>query len=185
MKIIPATERLSLHRELDLEFVQAHQKKEINRRHQVSNARAVTRGLPERNFRAPAPLDVNWNFENLFFEVAKSTSLALPIAELDDKLNLQLALARAALLEKRRTRLAAYFESNTGYFRLEAYIAVAGLDICSETADSWYAERITKGKPREKVSVELYRSLLWKGMLEIRSLIGYANIFKRRLRTGR
>ena len=148
MKIIPATERLVLHRELDLESIQAQQMEEIKRAHRVSNARAVARGLPERAFTPPAPPDANWNYETVFFDVVKTTSLALPVAGLDDKLNLQLALARGALLEKRRKRLANYFEKATHHFRLEAYIAVAELDICSETIDTWHAERVKKGTLR-------------------------------------
>ena len=105
MKIIPATERLLLHRELNLESVQAQQMEEIDRRHRISNARAVARGVHERCFTTPVPLDANWKFEVAFFEVAKSTAFALPVLGLDDKLNLQLALARAALLEKRNMRL--------------------------------------------------------------------------------
>jgi len=150
MKIIPATERLVLHRELDLESIQAQQIGEIERMHRASNARAVARGLPERAFATPAPPDANWSYETVFFDVVKTTSLALPVAGLDDKLNLQLALARASLLEKRRKRLADYFEKATHHFRLEAYIAVAGLDICSETVDTWHAERVKKGTLRDK-----------------------------------
>ena len=101
MKIMPATERLLLHRELGLESAHAQQMEEINRRHQVSNARAVARGLPERNFTPPAPPDVSWSFETVFSEVVKTTSLTLPVEGLDDKLNLQLALACAALWRKR------------------------------------------------------------------------------------
>jgi len=74
----------------------------------------------------------------VFFEVAQSTSLTLLIAGLD----LQLALARAALLVKRRERLAIYFERHPTYFRLESYIAVAELKICSEKLEIWHAERI-------------------------------------------
>ena len=146
MKIIPATERLVLHHELNLESVQALQMEEINRQYRVSNARAVARGLPEREFTPPAPPDANWNYETVFFEVAKTAKLALPVAGLDDKINLQLALARAELLETRRERLSAYFDASPNYYRLEAYIAVAGLDICSETAEAWRTARNEKGK---------------------------------------
>jgi len=145
MKIIPTTERLLLHRELGLESAHAQQMEEINRRHRVSNARAVSRGLPERNFTPPAPPDANWSFETVFTEVVKTTSLALPVAGLDDKLNLQLALARAALLEERRKQLAVYFEKYSYHFRVESYVAVAELNICTETFDAWLAERVKKG----------------------------------------
>ena len=112
MNFMSVTERLLLHRELDLESVQAQQLEAITRRHRISNSRAADRGLPQREYKTPTPSDTNWNFETVFSEVAKCTSVALPIAGLDDKLNLQLALARAALLEERRKRLAAYFEAH-------------------------------------------------------------------------
>ena len=80
------------------------------------------------------------------FEVAKTTTFTLPVMALDDKLNLQLALARAALMEERRKRLVVWFETIPTFFRLEPYIAVAELDICSETVDRWHAERVRKGK---------------------------------------
>jgi len=160
MKIIPATERLLLHRELDLESVRAQQMEEVNHRHRVSNARAAARGVPEREFKLPAPLDANWSFEAAFFEVAKSTTFILPVAGLDDKLNLQLALACAALLEKRRERFALFFENFTNYFRLESYMVVAGIDLCQETADAWHADRFAKGtwqRPVLSCATDIFR----------------------------
>ena len=94
-----------LHHNLDLEFFQAQQIEGAKHRHEKSNARAVARGLPEQRFTQPTHPDRAWYFENVFCDVAISTSFKLPVAGLDDRLNLQLALARAALLEKRNMRL--------------------------------------------------------------------------------
>jgi len=101
MKLIPVTERLALHHQLDLEAIQSHQIEEIKRGSQIYNSCAVTRGLPKRESAPPSRLDTNCNLETVLNEVAKSTSVKLPIEGLDDKLNLKLALARAALLEER------------------------------------------------------------------------------------
>jgi len=101
LKTIPATECLVLHHELDLQSVLRQHIEEIDRRHRVSNTRARARGLPERDFTPPVWSGGNWNFETVFCNVVKSTSLKLPVVGLDDKLNFQLALARAALFEKR------------------------------------------------------------------------------------
>jgi len=145
MKILPATERLLLHRELDLESISASQQEEVNRQQRVSNSRAEKRGLPQRQFKAPEPLETNSGFSAAFYEVASTTSLTLPIEGLDDKLNLQLVLARAALLEERRKRLAAHFEANRTLFRLESYVSVAQLAIRAETIDSWNTAESAKG----------------------------------------
>ena len=112
MKILSVTDRLSLHRELELESILAQQMEGISRRHRVSNGRGAARGLLQRKNRYQLSLSLSsWSFETAFSEVAETTSVALPIAGLSDWLNLRLALARVALLEERRKRLAAHFEA--------------------------------------------------------------------------
>ena len=147
------TQSLSLYSELSFDLIGASQKieniEEINRRKPGASRRAAARGLPERQFEPQNLPDLAAKFATAFFEVASTSSLALPIAELDDKLNLHLVLARAAFIEGRRKRLAEFMETHRKYqFGFcEISLTIADLHIRSDNAEVWYNAQVSKGMP--------------------------------------
>jgi len=144
MKHLSPTGRLSLYCELDLDLLSASQKTERNdeveHRKPGARQRAAARGLPERQLESREPVDLDAEFTAAFFEVASSSDLALPIVELNDRVNLKLVLARAALVEERRKRYAGFLNRNKGcqFGAIDISVLFADLNIRYETFDVWY-----------------------------------------------
>ena len=153
MKHMSPSQSLSLYSTLGFDMIGASQRteniEEINRRKPGASKRAAARGLRERQFEPQNLPDLAAKFAAAFFEVVTTSSLALPVAELDDKLNLHLVLARAALIEERRKRLGAFTESNRHceYYSCEIKLFIADLDVRAENVEAWYNQKAKNGMP--------------------------------------
>jgi len=153
MKLMSPSQSLSLYSALGFDLIGASQKAEniaeADRRKPGASKRAAARGLPERQFEPQNLPDLAAKFTAAFFEVASNSSLVLPVVELDDRLNLHLLMARAALAGERRKRLRAFMESdrNHQFAFCEISVIMADLDLCFETGRVWYNEQVSNGKP--------------------------------------
>ena len=153
MKHMSPSQSLSLYSALGFDLIGASQKtesiEEINRRKPGASRRAAARGLPERQFEPQDLLDLAAKFAGAFFEVVTTSSLALPVTELDDKLNLHLFMARAALTEERRKRAGVFLQSHKrdAYYSCEISLLISDLDVRAETVQEWYKEKISQGMP--------------------------------------
>jgi len=153
MKHMSPSQSLSLYSALGFDMIGVSQKteniEEINRRKPGASKRAADRGRRERQFEPQSLLDLAAKFAAAFFEVVTTSSLALPLAELDDKLNLHLLMARAALIEERRKRLSVFVEGHVDYdyHCCEIILFIADLDVRAENAEAWYNAKASKGMP--------------------------------------
>ena len=152
MKLLTAEARLELCRELDLDSIreaaeEERQREEIQRVN-AYNKRAIGRGLPACSLPAQKANRVkNIWLNTAISDMAHSTSVALPLAQFDDKLNLKLALARIAVTEERRKRFLALVERYRGnsFGTAEVSAALVGLDIHAGNFDAWYNGVLNRG----------------------------------------
>jgi len=153
MKLMSPSQSLSLYSALGFDLIGASQKtesiEEITRRKPGASKRAAARGLPERQFEPHDLPDLAAQFAAAFFKVVTTSSLALPVAELDDKLNLHLFMARAALMEERRKRVGVFLESHkrNDYYSCEISLFMGDLNVRAENAEAWCNEKVSKGMP--------------------------------------
>jgi len=153
---LTADARLELCNELDLDSIcemadKERQHEEI-RKVEAYNKRAVARGLPVHSIPAQNAnrVDKLW-LHTAVSDVAHSTSIALALAQFDDKLNLKLALARISVTEERRRRFLELIEGYTQY-RLgtgDVSAILAGLDINAGKFDAWYHGLVQRGTPKD------------------------------------